>query len=91
MTLWHSRYVDASDTWAGFLHERASLLAEMAFVPNLVVLSGDRHEFAAATIRDSVLELSTSPLNQFWLPAKSLQPDNALGGVEDHLLKYAPE
>jgi alkaline phosphatase D len=30
-------------------------------VPNVIVLSGDRHEFAAASIRTTVTEFSTSP------------------------------
>lgn len=91
MTMWHSQWVDAIDTWAGFVTERSELLSVMEYVPNLIVLSGDRHEFAAATIRETVFELSTSPLNQFWLPTRTLRAGNSLGGTEDHLLKYIPE
>jgi len=46
---WH---VDSLDTWAGFLHERQTILKTMWEVGRtqgvgVVVLSGDRHEFAA--------------------------------------------
>jgi len=79
------------DTWAGFLTERSQLMDSMQYVPNLIVLSGDRHEFAAANIRDSVIEFSTSPLNQFWLPIRTLSQDNGLGKTgEDKLLRYIP-
>ncbi|OAV88694.1 hypothetical protein PTTG_07799 [Puccinia triticina 1-1 BBBD Race 1] len=79
------------DTWAGFLTERSELMDVMQFVPNLIVLSGDRHEFAAASIRETVVEFSTSPLNQFWLPVRTLSQENGLGKTgEDKLLKYIP-
>ncbi|EFP91738.2 hypothetical protein PGT21_019666 [Puccinia graminis f. sp. tritici] len=79
------------DTWAGFLTERSELLDSMQYVPNLIVLSGDRHEFAAASIRDTVIEFSTSPLNQFWLPIRTLSQENGLGKTgEDKLMKYIP-
>ncbi|PLW21230.1 hypothetical protein PCANC_05410 [Puccinia coronata f. sp. avenae] len=80
------------DTWAGFLTERSELMDSMQFVPNLIVLSGDRHEFAAASIRETVIEFSTSPLNQFWLPIRTLSQENGLGKTgEDKLLKYIPD
>lgn len=44
----------------------------MASVANVIILTGDRHEFAAVASfgreRGSVMEFSTSPLNQFYLP-----------------------
>lgn len=66
MTLWGSP--TGQDTWAGYTHERSELLDTMQYVPNLIILSGDRHEFAAATVRDTVLDFSISPLNQFYIP-----------------------
>ena len=35
---------------------------------SIIFISGDRHEFAAAIIREKVLDFSISPLNQFYLP-----------------------
>ncbi|KAG0149487.1 hypothetical protein CROQUDRAFT_39774 [Cronartium quercuum f. sp. fusiforme G11] len=91
MTLW-SGPDGAIDTWAGFMTERSELMDVMQYIPNLIVLSGDRHEFAAATIRETVVEFSTSPLNQFWLPIKTLNQENGLGQTgEDKLLKYIPQ
>lgn len=91
MSLW-SGPDGGIDTWAGFLTERNELMDYMEFVPNLIVLSGDRHEFAAGTIRDTVFEFSTSPLNQFWLPIRTLSAENGLGKTgEDKLIKYIPD
>ncbi|KAI5789043.1 PhoD-like phosphatase-domain-containing protein [Geopyxis carbonaria] len=43
---WH--YASANDTWAAYLHERQRILeAAWAASSGVVVLSGDRHEFAA--------------------------------------------
>lgn len=75
--------------------------ADTIFRPNsIIVLSGDRHEFACATIRDKVLEVSVSPLNQvgqidrcaYWsiwplLPLTVLPPDVRL--CELDLLLYS--
>lgn len=49
------------DTWAAFLSERDAIMDVLEHVPNVIVLSGDRHEFAAASIRTTVTEFSTSP------------------------------
>lgn len=49
------------DTWAAFLTERDAIMDVLEHVPNVIVLSGDRHEFAAASIRTTVTEFSTSP------------------------------
>nr|AXF50744.1 phosphodie terase [Inonotus obliquus] len=71
-TLWqHDAQVD---TWAGFRHERSSLLETLHTVPNLFILSGDRHEFAAIEFNGPfdwvhpIYEFSTSPLNMFYMP-----------------------
>lgn len=37
-------------------------------VPNVIFLSGDRHEFAAVQLRGKAYEFSTSPLSQFYVP-----------------------
>lgn len=68
----------ATDSWAGFAHEKAALLAVLHTVPNVVVLSGDRHEFAAIEFNapapadgapaHPVFEISTSPLSMFYVP-----------------------
>ncbi|EJU05668.1 hypothetical protein DACRYDRAFT_86672 [Dacryopinax primogenitus] len=73
-TLWHG--IDGqTDTWAGYPTERHEVLQKMASVPNVVIISGDRHEFAAVASAGraggNVLEFSTSPLNQFYLPLYS--------------------
>lgn len=75
--------VNGIDTWAGYLHERQIILEAMWDVGlrggiGVVVLSGDRHEFAATAfpppvggrwpISATVNEFSTSPLSQFYLP-----------------------
>jgi alkaline phosphatase D len=75
--------VNNLDTWAGYLSERQTILEAMWDVGlrggvGVVVLSGDRHEFAATAfpppkggdwpISATVHEFSTSPLSQFYLP-----------------------
>ncbi|KAG8690175.1 hypothetical protein FRC11_013324 [Ceratobasidium sp. 423] len=69
------------DLWAGYMHERDTVLSLLGSVPNVVVLSGDRHEFAAVEFprgKYVVREYSTSPLNQFYVPwAYTLSPKNA--------------
>jgi alkaline phosphatase D len=78
--------VNNLDTWAGFLDERQKILEAMWDVGlkggvGVVVLSGDRHEFASTAfppplggkwpISATVHEFSTSPLSQFYLPIPS--------------------
>lgn len=78
--------VNALDTWAGYLSERQKVLeamwdAGLCGGVSVVVLSGDRHEFAATAFPPpiggkwpssaTVNELSVSPLNQFYLPVPS--------------------
>jgi len=74
--------VNRRDTWAGFLAERALVLEAMwdagARGLGVVVLSGDRHEFAATRFPPppgsrwpaaaAVHEFSASPLSQFYSP-----------------------
>ncbi|KDQ12330.1 hypothetical protein BOTBODRAFT_34617 [Botryobasidium botryosum FD-172 SS1] len=57
-----------TETWAGYPAERDTLLALLASVPNVVVISGDRHEFAAIEYLGGTFEFSVSPLNQFYAP-----------------------
>ncbi|KAH7317098.1 PhoD-like phosphatase [Stachybotrys elegans] len=65
---------DAADSWSGYLWERDLILDEMKKKGVSLILSGDRHEHATtlfpATIpgEQSVIEFSTSPLNQFFEP-----------------------
>ncbi|KAB5595684.1 hypothetical protein CTheo_922 [Ceratobasidium theobromae] len=74
-------YDGHEDLWAGYPHERETVLSLLSSVPNVVVLSGDRHEFAAIEFprgKYVVREFSTSPLNQFYVPlAYTLSPKNA--------------
>lgn len=61
-----------SDSWAGFPSEKAALLDAFHSVPNVIILSGDRHEFAAIEFSSgtghTVREFSTSPLSMFYIP-----------------------
>lgn len=75
--------VNGRDTWGGYLSERRTILEAMWDVGlrggvGVVVVSGDRHEFAATAfpppaggrwpISATVNEFSTSPLAQFYIP-----------------------
>lgn len=92
--------VNAVDTWTGYLFERRIILEAMWDVAaagiGVVVLSGDRHEFAATAFpppsdgrwgkEATVHEFSTSPLNMFYLPIKTYwQTDD-----QDVCLEYLP-
>ncbi|KDN50353.1 hypothetical protein K437DRAFT_64978 [Tilletiaria anomala UBC 951] len=107
-SLWGGKLdVDGSkDSWAAYLTERDELLEVMHYVPNVIVLSGDRHEFAATALakRKSeeeenesytlwpVTEFSTSPLNMFYLPIRTLGQENGRGATgQEKLLKYIPD
>ncbi|KAI9510376.1 PhoD-like phosphatase-domain-containing protein [Russula earlei] len=66
-----------TDSWAGYVYEKASLLSALHTVPNVYLLSGDRHEFAAIEFNPLdevrmgahvVREFSTSPLSMFYVP-----------------------
>jgi alkaline phosphatase D len=71
-TLWsHDAQIDS---WAGFPRERQTLLEAFHSVPNVIILSGDRHEFAAIAFNGdrpeshTIYEFSTSPLSMFYIP-----------------------
>jgi len=72
-----------TDSWSGFPTEKAALLSAFHTVPNVIILSGDRHEFAAIefNINDpklhTVREFSTSPLNMFYIPfIRTMRPQS---------------
>lgn len=71
-TLW--QHDAQTDSWAAFGQERASLLDTLHTVPNLIILTGDRHEFAAIELNGphdwshTIYEISTSPMNMFYVP-----------------------
>ncbi|KAF7440880.1 hypothetical protein PC9H_001229 [Pleurotus ostreatus] len=69
------------DSWAGYRTEKAALLEKVHSVPNVIFLSGDRHEFAAIEFNSEdgypVYEFSTSPLNMFDVPFfRTLAPES---------------
>jgi alkaline phosphatase D len=90
--------VNNGDTWGGFLEEREKVLEAMwdagASGYGVVVLSGDRHEFAATKFPPPAhgrwpesatpYEFSASPLNQFASP----MPTYKQLGEQDIPLKY---
>ena len=95
------RFGDA-DTWAGYLYERQIILEAMWDVGlrggvGVVVLSGDRHEFAATAfpppagakwpLSATVHEFSTSPLSMFYLPVRTYWQEDE----EDVCIKYLPD
>ncbi|KAI0340220.1 hypothetical protein BDW22DRAFT_450134 [Trametopsis cervina] len=62
-----------SDSWAAYPSEKSALLEALHSVPNVIIISGDRHEFAAIKFNaegagHNVLEVSTSPLSMFYIP-----------------------
>jgi alkaline phosphatase D len=66
-------YDAQTDAWPGYAAEKAGLLKAMHSVPNVIILSGDRHEFAAIEFNgdehdNGVLEFSTSPMSMFYVP-----------------------
>ncbi|OAA68786.1 alkaline phosphatase family protein [Niveomyces insectorum RCEF 264] len=85
--------INTRDTWGGFLTERQTVLEAMweagLHGTGVVVLSGDRHEFAATRFPPpanstrwpasvAVHEFSASPLSQFYSPIPTyLQRDDA--------------
>lgn len=90
------------DTWGGHLHERRQIL-EAAWElgstrgVGVVILSGDRHEFAATSfpppkdsqwpVSSTVHEFSTSPLSMFYLPVRTYSEIDD----EDVCIKYLPD
>ena len=80
------------DVWGGFLVERRKILEAMWDMGlqgdvGVVVLSGDRHEFAATAFpppkdgrwprNATVHEFSTSPLSMFYLPTRTYKQTDA--------------
>jgi alkaline phosphatase D len=90
--------INTQDTWGGFLVERQKILEAMweagAKGTGVVVLSGDRHEFAATKFPPpvesnwpeaaSVYEFSASPLSQFYSPIPTYRETDS----EDVMIKY---
>ena len=99
--------INAADTWANYLHERRLILEAMWDVSargdgiGVVVLSGDRHEFAATAFRPprdgkwpasaTVHEFSTSPLSMFYLPFRSYWEVPGEDDFEEICIRYAPD
>jgi alkaline phosphatase D len=96
---WH---FGVEDTWGGYLTERRKILEEAwdlstSHGVGVVVLSGDRHEFAATSfpppkdskwpISSTVHEFSTSPLSMFYLPKRTYSETDE----EDVCIKYLPD
>ncbi|KAF3902653.1 hypothetical protein ABW20_dc0105553 [Dactylellina cionopaga] len=91
--------VNGDDTWRGFQWERAKILEAAWAVRDagVVVLSGDRHEFAATAFPPppnshypasaTIHEFSCSPLSQFYLPVRTYRQRDG----EDVLIKYIPD
>ncbi|KAK5937264.1 hypothetical protein PMZ80_010564 [Knufia obscura] len=94
-----------SDTWGGFLSERKRILDAMHFAEaslgvRVIILSGDRHEFAAVRFPPRLAsevsdptsslgphEFSVGPLSMFYLPFRTFkQVDD-----EDVALAYFPD
>lgn len=56
-TLWKGSS-SAMDGWAAYPEERSALLDVLEYVPNVIVISGDRYEFAVIELRGKILEIS---------------------------------
>lgn len=91
--------VNRQDTWGGFMAERQKILEVMwetaARGLGVVILSGDRHEFAATKFpppansarwneNATVYEFSASPLSQFYSPVSTYKQTDD----EDVEIKY---
>jgi len=69
------------DSWAAYTAEKSTILDAIATVPNVIILSGDRHEFALVEFNHigstghRVHEISTSPLS---MCASMVQIPNAM-------------
>jgi len=55
-------YYFKTDQWDGFLTERRAILAQLAQLPNFVVLSGDLHGFYASHLHENFDVPSESPI-----------------------------
>ncbi|WFD26815.1 alkaline phosphatase [Malassezia nana] len=81
-----------TDGWSFYKEERQMLLDVIQYVPNVIILSGDRHEFASVSFRDKVIEFSTSPLSMFYIPIRTLAQEHSIDPPgEEVLLKYLPD
>jgi alkaline phosphatase D len=60
-----------TDSWAAYPEERNALLDVLEYIPNVIVISGDRHEFAVIQMRGKVLEISGASLSLL-IPATKL-------------------
>ena len=99
--------INSADAWANYLHERRVILEAMWDVGmrgdgiGVVILSGDRHEFAATAfpppkggkwpLSATVHEFSTSPLSMFYLPIRSYWERPGEDDIEEVLIKYVPD
>lgn len=96
---WH---FGSDDTWGGHLNERRKILEAAWDLSStndvgVVILSGDRHEFAATAfppppgskwpVSATVHEFSTSPLSMFYLPFRTYKEIDD----EDVCIKYLPD
>ena len=80
------------DGWSAYSDERKLILDAIQYVPNVIILSGDRHEFAAVSFRDAAVEFSTSPLSMFYIPIRTLSQEHTIDPPgEERLLKYLPD
>ncbi|KAF2023490.1 Metallo-dependent phosphatase [Setomelanomma holmii] len=92
----------SEDTWGGYLYERRKILEAAWDLSStagvgVVILSGDRHEFAATSfpppagskwpVSATVHEFSTSPLSMFYLPFRTYKEIDD----EDVCIKYLPD
>lgn len=83
------------DSWAAFEAEKHALLDVLHTVPNVVILSGDRHEFAAIEYNPDaerlpgghrIVEVSTSPLSMFYAPlirTLKMQSDSTVRRIKE--------
>ncbi|ORX92338.1 Metallo-dependent phosphatase [Basidiobolus meristosporus CBS 931.73] len=71
-----SNYDASKDTWRGYQTERKEILELLRYVPNVHMISGDRHEAAVTQLPYGVIDFSTSPINQFYLPFRTYRDDN---------------
>ncbi|KAG8900116.1 hypothetical protein FRB99_006249 [Tulasnella sp. 403] len=59
----------ASVTWADFPSERARIINMLSYLPNAVVVSGGRHEFAAIEyLEGKIVEVVTGPMSSYAIP-----------------------
>ncbi|WFD33793.1 alkaline phosphatase [Malassezia cuniculi] len=79
------------DGWPAYADDRKAVLDVLQYVPNVIIISGDRHEFAAVSMRDSVLEFSTSPLSMFYIPIRTAAQEHVVEPDNEVFLKYLPD